>query len=250
MLPPSWQLKTPLDAIIFDCDGTLSAIEGIDELAEKNGAGNAVRALTAEAMGKTGINLELYRQRLNLILPVKEQVLSLAPLYLKYLTKDTDAVIHTLQRLGKEIYIISAGLLPAVMKFGEALHVPRANIFAVDIQFDAQGKFLDFDHTSPLTNNQGKRILVSELMQKYARTAYVGDGLNDVAVYDLVTRFIGYGGHYYRANIAKMCEFYIEQATMAPILPLVLTQDEYEKLTTTEKELYQLGLKICQSKNI
>ncbi len=242
MLPPSWQLKTPLDAIIFDCDGTLSTIEGIDELAEKNGKGALVRELTAEAMGKTGINPLLYQQRLQLVLPTKEQVVALGQEYIKHLTKDADVVIQLLQRLGKEIYIISAGLFPAVSIFGEALHVPAKNIFAVGIQFDSQGRFVDFEKNSPLTHSDGKRKIVTYLTEKHAQVGYIGDGLNDLAVYDLVTRFIGYGGAYYRENIEARCQYYIDIASMTPLLPLVLTQDEYTQLTPEERELYQQGL--------
>jgi phosphoserine phosphatase len=39
MLTKNWQLQHPLDAVVFDCDGTLSQIEGIDALAEKNDVG-------------------------------------------------------------------------------------------------------------------------------------------------------------------------------------------------------------------
>ena len=42
MKAPTWQLDHPINAIVFDCDGTLSIIEGIDELARNNGVGDAV----------------------------------------------------------------------------------------------------------------------------------------------------------------------------------------------------------------
>jgi phosphoserine phosphatase len=241
MLPLSSQLKTPLTAIIFDCDGTLSSIEGIDELAEKNGVGNLVRDLTAKAMGETGLNPELYRERLDIILPTQKQVFALAQHYLAHLTQDATQVIQILQRLGKEVYIVSAGLYPAVASFGEALTIPRQNVFAVNLQFDQHGEYLNFDETSPLIQNEGKRIIVSKLIKKHSQVAYVGDGLNDCAVIDLVTRFIGFGGHFYRENIAALCQYYLTQTTLASLLPLVLTAEEYTMLTTIEKKLYEAG---------
>ncbi|TAK75879.1 MAG: phosphoserine phosphatase, partial [Gammaproteobacteria bacterium] len=63
-MAPIWQPQAPIPAIVFDCDGTLSMIEGIDELAKHNGVSEAVQALTAEAMEKTGLHPDLYRQRL------------------------------------------------------------------------------------------------------------------------------------------------------------------------------------------
>ncbi len=242
MLPPSWQLKTPLDAIIFDCDGTLSAIEGIDELAEIKGKGATVRAMTAEAMGKTGLNPSLYHDRLQLVLPTKNDVLALGQSYIDHITKDTASVIQLFQRLRKEIYIISAGLYPAVAFFGESLGIPAKNIFAVGIQFDSQGRFVDFEQNSLLTHNDGKRNIVSHLTTKHPQIGYVGDGLNDLSVYDLVTRFVGYGGTYYRENIAARCQYYIDTKSMTPLLPLTLTHDEYIQLNKEERELYQQGL--------
>ncbi len=249
MLSPNWQLKTPLDAIIFDCDGTLSEIEGIDELAESNHVGAAVRELTEEAMGKTGINPQLYRQRLDLVLPTQHQVQDLGRRYLEHLTQDSDQVIQLLQRLNKPIYIISAGLYPAVSIFGKSLNIPAQHIFAVDIQFDAQGKFINYEETSALTHREGKQKIVSELLKKHPHIGYVGDGLNDYAVYNLVTRFVGYGGVFYRENIKALCEYYIENPSMTALLPLILTQAEHDALTDKEQALYQKGY-ISIRKNI
>ena len=239
---PNWQLANPIDAIIFDCDGTLSAIEGIDELASQNQVGAKVAALTAIAMGQTGINPEIYRERLQLVEPRQEQVLQLGKLYLDHLAPDAEAVIQIFLRLQKVLYIASAGLKPAVTLLGHALQIPEKNIFAVDIQFDTAGRYLNFDTHSPLTVATGKRQIVQQLMQQYANIAHIGDGLNDFVVRDLVTRFIGYGGFFYRANIEAGCDFYIKDHSLAGMLPLLLTRAESEALSPAERTLYDKGL--------
>ncbi len=242
----SWQLQTPVPAIIFDCDGTLSMIEGIDELAKHNGVTAAVQALTAQAMGSTGIHPELYQQRLKLVYPRQEQVQALGRDYFKHLVPDVQHIIRILQRLQKTVYIVSAGLSPAVRIFGDMLQIPQENIFAVDIHFDAKGQFIDFEKTSPLVYRHGKRDIVNRLKLLHADIIHVGDGLNDFVTYDLVTRFIGYGGVFYRENIASQCQYYIRSLSMAPLLPLVLTQAEYEMLAAEEHALYQKGLMAIQ----
>jgi phosphoserine phosphatase len=98
------QLQQPMDAIIFDCDGTLSSIEGIDELARQNGVAAPVAALTAIAMGRTGINPDLYQERLSLVKPHSEQVLALGREYYQEITPDARAVVQIFQRLEKAIY--------------------------------------------------------------------------------------------------------------------------------------------------
>jgi phosphoserine phosphatase len=241
------QLQQPMDAIIFDCDGTLSSIEGIDELARQNGVAAPVAALTAIAMGRTGINPDLYQERLSLVKPHSEQVLALGREYYQEITPDARAVVQIFQRLEKAIYLVSAGLMPAVKIFGELLQIPAANIFAVNIEFDAVGNYLSYDNTSPMTRADGKRRIVTEIKNQQANVAYVGDGLNDLAVYDLATRFIGMGGAYFRQNIADKCEFYITDASLAPLLPLLLTAREAEALYATERIFYQKGLQLIQS---
>lgn len=246
MVSSPWQLKNPIDAVIFDCDGTLSTIEGIDELAKKNHVDKEVQQLTSEAMGKSGIYPELYQKRLELVKPTLEEVEALGVQYYSHRIPDCSEVIQLLKRLNKSIYIVSAGLYPAVSIFGELLNIPKSNIFAVGIEFDEQGEFSDFDRASPFTFPSGKRIIVSQLKSKHPELAYVGDGLNDLDAMDLVIRFIGFGGAYYRENIASRCEYYIRDSKMAPILPLILTETEIESLTPSEKNLYDMGLEIIR----
>jgi phosphoserine phosphatase len=245
-----WQLQKPLSAIVFDCDGTLSSIEGIDALAENNGTNDIIQAMTAEAMGKSGINPSLYQKRLDLVYPTREQVITLGAKYFAHQVADAKNVIALLQRLNKSIYLVSAGLFPAVAIFGQLLKIPRENIFAVKIYFDPQGLYLDFDRASPLVTNQGKRMILTELKQKHADIMYVGDGLNDLAVYDIVTRFVGYGGIFYRDNIANKCEFYIRNESMSALLPLSLTEQEQTLLTTDEQSLYQKGLALLKKGSV
>lgn len=242
MTTPTWQLLRPIDAIVFDCDGTLSVIEGIDELARHNGVGEAVQSLTERAMAQTGINPDLYQARLALVAPKQEQVLALGKQYYAQQVPDVKDVIQLLTRLNKSIYLVSAGLYPAVKIFGELLQIPSAHIFGVEVEFDEQGHYVTYDLASPLVHNGGKRDIVTQLKTRHSHIIHVGDGLNDFVTHDLVTRFIGYGGAFYRKNLAAACQFYIHTLSMAPLLPWTLTQDEYALLNAEEKALYHKGL--------
>jgi len=250
MINQSWQLQAPLDAIIFDCDGTLSAIEGIDELALIHQVGDIVQRLTAEAMGKTGMTLDIYRERLQIVRPTLAQTLAIGERYIQQQVPDAQDLITILQRLNKPIYIVSAGLQPAVTVFGEFLKVPVQHIFAVDVQYDQQGNYVDFDHASPMTRKNGKREIVDHIKKMRPRTAYIGDGLSDYEVYDLVTRFIGFGGAYYRQQIEARCDFYLKCLSMAALVPLLLTEEEQAKLNSIEKQLLQRGLNSIQQKEV
>src|SRR5580698_3873207 len=101
MLTPSWQLTDPINAIIFDCDGTLSKIEGIDELATSNNTSHIVQELTQEAMGKTGMNVGIYNKRLELVNPTQERILALGENYIKNHSPDAKEVISIFKSLNK-----------------------------------------------------------------------------------------------------------------------------------------------------
>lgn len=246
----NWQLQNPIQACVFDCDGTLSKIEGIDELAKMNGVSDTIKSLTNKAMSKSGINPHLYQERLHLVSPTLEQVIALGQQYFLHQVEDAAHVIQILKRLNKQIYIVSAGLYPAIKIFAELLQIPTTNIFAVQIQFDEQGNYLDHERTSPLINNNGKCEIVNLLKQRHEGIIHIGDGLNDIVTYDLVTRFIGFGGAYYRENIAARCEYYVRAPTFAPLLPLMLTQEEYQYLLEDEKRIYQKGLAAIEEENL
>src|SRR6187401_3016155 len=72
--------------VVFDCDSTLSTIEGIEELARDHRA--EVEALTEEAM-RGAIPLEqVYGRRLELVRPPRGRVLALGRRYIETLVPD------------------------------------------------------------------------------------------------------------------------------------------------------------------
>lgn len=241
MIARNWQPKVPFSTVIFDCDGTLSTIEGIDTLAEHNGVGREVSELTADAMSRMGMNLHLYQRRLDLVNPTQEQIVTLSYEYYSNRVDDIQDVIQVFQRLKKKVCILSAGIYPAVRQFGELLHIATENVHAVDIQFDANGCYLDFDRHSPLVNSHGKRVVVDEIKKNNKDILYIGDGLNDIEVLDMVDRFVGYGGVFYRENIENQCEYYLRSLSMSALLPLGLTQDEVKLLLPEEMKIYNKG---------
>jgi len=127
---------------------------------------------------------------------------------------------------------------------GQSLAIPDADIYAVDIHFDHAHQYAGFDTTSPLIYNDGKRVIIEKLNVEHQRLIHIGDGLTDAIARDLVTRFIGYGGVFYRENIASISDYYIKVSSTAPLLALSLTNDEVDTLTKVEKDLYQKGLEI------
>lgn len=238
-----WQTTEPFDAIIFDCDGTLTAIEGIDELALYNNVAKEVEQLTIIAMEKGQMTESLYQQRLDLVKPTKSQIYQLATAYREHVVKNAQSVIDIFKSFGKKVYIISAGLTPSVVNLAEFLAIPESQVYAVDISFDNDDHYVDFDHSSPLITTHGKQNIIKQLKQTHENIFLTGDGMNDLNAKEYVDRFVGFGGVFVRESVRSQSQFYITSKDFAALLPLVLTYDEEQQLSLSSQELFQRGLK-------
>jgi len=234
--PPFWAI---FDVVIFDCDSTLSTLEGIDELARLNGREHDVAALTKRAM-EGDIPLEaVYDHRLVTVSPTREQVRHIARRYRETLVPYAQEVIAALQALGVTVFIVSGGLIEAVRDFGIWLGVPRDHIFAVNMAYDQLAgawwryweqpgghnpgaTYLDVD-PSPLTGSRGKNRVIARLRDEHpGRAMMIGDGLSDLEAGEDVDLFVGFGGVVYRERIARGAPVYIHTLSLAPVLPLAL----------------------------
>lgn len=246
----AWSVVAPFDAIVFDCDGTLSQLEGVDVLAQMNGVGEKVARITAQAMGEVGIHPDLYAARLDQIQPTRAQVVSLGDAYFTQRTPDVEMVLPILAQYQKPLYVLSAGMNPSVQIFAKKLGIPETHTFAVDLFFDAQGRYVDFDRDSLLTQQRGKQVLITQLKQKHARIALVGDGMNDAQAAEVVDCFIGYGGTFYREQIAALSHYYLSTDSFAPLLSLLLTEQEIATLTGEAKAMYLKGLAMLSAQRM
>ncbi|MFN2150231.1 MAG: HAD-IB family phosphatase [Anaerolineales bacterium] len=243
--------------VIFDCDSTLSTIEGIDELARIKGQFESIAELTRKAMDGE-IDLEaVYNYRLEKLQPTRGDLRLIARAYSENMVPNARAVIGALKAAGCEVSIISGGLLQAVLKFGRWLGVSSDNVRAVPIKFDQlsgewwrfnqyggnpEEHFLDTAPT-PLIETDGKRTVIKELAGNEPRTMFVGDGFTDLAARQTVKLFVGFGGVVRREQVAAEADVYIESPGLEAIVPLALSEGRAKQLQGTEHEkVYQEGI--------
>ncbi len=253
------------DFIFFDCDSTLSTIEGIDELARYKGKLEEIKKLTDAAM-EGEIYLEnVYDRRLDLLCPTRAEIRAVERHYRRTLVPDTSAVIKALQQAGKELFIVSGGLLDAVRPFGQWLGIPSQNIRAVavrynnlsgqwwDYQQDQWGQRPDVEYMdpeeTPLIQSHGKANIVQELLQgRRGRAIFIGDGMSDLAAAPAVTLVAGFGGVVTRQRVADEAKLFIKCNSLAPILPLALTKTEQTALLHTPYEtVFNKGLALIEA---
>lgn len=226
---------SPFDLVFFDCDSTLSAIEGIDELARSKGKAGRVGLLTNKAMDGELDLADVYGKRLQAIKPTRAQLKAVEERYWETVVEDAREVIAALHFLGKQVFIISGGLIDAVMGFGRRLGVDPERIRAVELEYnELSGRWWDYhepgaqqaktylDYSAgPLTVSHGKSRIIGELAgDLLGRRLMIGDGASDLAAQDAVDLFVGYGGVVAREALLDGSEVFIHTESLSPVLPL------------------------------
>lgn len=250
------------DLIFFDCDSTLSTIEGIDELARLKGKEGRVGILTDKAMNGELDLAEVYGKRLRAIRPTFGQLKAIEERYYETLVEDAEEVVHALQSLGKQIFIISGGLVDAVRGFGRRLGVPPENIRAVELEYNQlSGDWWRYNEPQtrlnqtyleyvegPLTVSSGKPQIIEELAGKRnGRRLMIGDGSSDLATLPVVDLFVGFGGVVAREKVRRESPTFIASRSLAPLLPLAAGRRGYDRLLGTPYQLlFDKGLRLAQ----
>ena len=192
-----------LRLLVFDCDSTLSAIEGVDELARVLGPElfGRVEAMTHAAMdGKIPVE-SVFGQRLEIIRPSKQDVAAVGQRYIDEIEPTVEALLPKLRDTGWTPVILSGGFRQAIAPL--ATHLGIKLIEAVDLIFDAEGNYCDYDREYPTTRSGGKPEVIAALRQELSptRIVMVGDGVSDLETQGMVDLFVGYGGYVKRAKV-------------------------------------------------
>lgn len=218
--------RPKFDAVCFDCDSTLTRIEGIDELARRAGCEAKVASLTEAAMNGT-IPLEaVYAKRLDLVRPDRAALAWLAERYADETVSGAAETIATLRRHGKAVYVVTSGLLQAVAPFARLLGLAPAQVHAVEVHLGAAGAYQGFDSSSPLCCSDGKAIVCRRIAAMHGNVAIVGDGATDLAARASGAYVVGYGGVVHRDVMRQKADSYIAGPSLTATLPALLTSEE------------------------
>ncbi len=248
----------PYQHLFFDCDSTLTTVEGIDILAESAGKKWRVEVLTQAAMdGELDLG-DVYAKRLKAVRPTRQQIRDIRRTYKRNVVEDAKEVIAALQKNGYHVYIISGGLAEPVEEFGIYLGVPRSRIRAVGVTYNELSgqwwhgeaeQYMTYEEGA-LTVSDGKAEIVRDLLgDQSGRSLLIGDGSSDLLAGHAVDLFVGFGGVTRRERVLAEAPVYIHTPSLAPLLlvaggPTLLKQlpnTPFQELGQKALDLYQTG---------
>jgi len=206
--------------IVFDCDSTLSAIEGIDELARVNGPDTfrQIEALTNAAMnGEVPID-NIFAQRLEIIQPSLDTCQKIGQLYIEHIEPTAITTLDHLRAEGWEIVIVSGGFTQVIEPLAAYLGVDR--IEAVPLKFSEDGSYAGYDTSAPPTRNGGKPEIIEQLKTELEpeQIVMVGDGISDLEAKSVADVFIGFGRYAARERVQSESDHFIYSLDEIPAI--------------------------------
>lgn len=204
--------------IVFDCDSTLSAIEGIDELARVRGGEVLARveAMTDDAMnGRLPVEA-VFGRRLEIIEPTAAQVAAIGQRYIDTVEPTALATVAQLREKGWIPIIVSGGFRPAIRPLADYLGIARVE--AVDLYFDAEGRYSGYDVAYPTTRSGGKPAVLEQLRREFTadRVVMVGDGVSDLEAKAVADLFVGFGRYAVREKVRSGADAFIVSLDALP----------------------------------
>lgn len=194
IIHPHTQSKTKL--LFIDCDSTLSAIEGIDEL-----AGLSDPAIYAQVVELTNLAMngdiplkDVFKKRMDIIKPSYDMIQKVSRLYLEHIVPGVAEFIQNIQSAGWTPVILSGGFEPIIRPLADQLGIKHVE--AVPLHFNDSGDYTGYGEDYPTTRNLGKNEIIREWKKALLpeKVIMIGDGVSDLETKPDVDLMIGFGG--------------------------------------------------------
>jgi phosphoserine phosphatase len=209
-----------LKLICFDCDSTLSSIEGIDELARLRGpdAYARVEALTSDAMNGLIRMEDIFGRRMEIVRPGAAEAAAVGRRYIETVEPTAKATLALLSRAGWTPVIISGGFRQTIRPLADFLGISRVE--AVDLYFSGDGDYRGYASDYPSTRSGGKGEVIDGLRAEFSpeRVVMVGDGVSDLETSSRVDLFVGYGGFVARDKVRREARAFVTSLASIPAL--------------------------------
>ncbi len=197
--------------LLFDCDSTLSAIEGIDELGRLRSPEvfKAVEEMTTKAMDGSTPMESIFAKRLDMIKPTLKELESIGQKYIQEVEPTALDTIKKLKANGWTVMIVSGGFTQAIRPLAQYLGIDRVE--AVELRFNTDGSYAGYVESCPTAKSKGKNVVALKLRDEFKayQTVLVGDGASDLEVKGDVDKMIGFGRYTARPKVKAGADAFI-----------------------------------------
>ena len=208
----------PNKLLLLDCDSTLSAIEGIDELGRLRGAKvfKAVEDMTNAAMNGGTPMEEIFAKRLDMIKPTLAELEATGAKYIETVEPTALEALARLRAAGWHIAIVSGGFTQAIKPLAKFLGIARVE--AVVLKFNEDGSYAGFDETCPTARSKGKNMIARRLRADFKAqvVVMVGDGASDLEVKGDADKVIGFGRYVVRPKVKAGADAFVTSLAELP----------------------------------
>lgn len=206
-------LSIPKAKLLFvDCDSTLSAIEGIDELARLADTATfaEVVTLTDAAMNGDVPLDEVFGKRMEIIKPNKAMAEVVSRLYIENIVPGAQEFIAEAKSKGWIPVILSGGFEPLIRPLADFLGINHVE--AVPLFFNEAGAYAGYGTDYATTRNLGKNEIIREWKHATlsARVVMIGDGVSDLETKPDVDAMIGFGAVVAREKVMQGADFRLD----------------------------------------
>ncbi len=211
-------LITPKKLVAFDMDSTLVSIETLNEFASSQNLKQEVSQITEQAMlGKIDYN-DSFKKRIKLLKGVSVDLINQLANQLT-LNSGVDTFLCHLNKEKLKKAIISGGL----KQFGSILHSHYHFDYMFLNEIDIQDNKISGTVSKEIVNTERKAEILSQLIinekLKKEETVSIGDGANDVLMFNQSGLSIAFNGKPKAKDAAHVC---LNNLSMDAIIPLVI----------------------------
>ena len=222
--------RLKLGAICFDCDSTLTRIEGIDELARRSAVVTEIAPLTVAAMEGALSLEEVYARRLEMVRPSRDALAWLGERYVEEMVEGARETVRVLHEIGKPVYVVSGGFLQSVTVLAQAVGINSSRVRAVEIYLDDTGAYAGFKLELALGPQRRQSGSLSRAgAEQPGAVAIVGDGITDLAARAGGAYVVGFGGVARRQAMAERADYFVADPPLTHVLKAVLSPAEFEE---------------------
>ena len=151
---------------------------------------------------------EALAARLAVMKPTRQQLDQMLEAHppAEMLTPGIAELIKALGQQNKRVFLVSGGFRQMIEPVAAILNVPKTDIFANNLLFEADGNFAGHDEAEPTSRAGGKAKVVADLKAAngFSTVVMVGDGATDMEARDIpggADAFIGFGGIQVREKV-------------------------------------------------